>query len=272
MRKDMVKQFIVLIAAAAMLASGTAVAQVNMLLKAVALDEANGKPFSLNYEITGAGDKKKGQSNSQTGAFEAVLKAGETYTITFTSDDALRKEEKFTVPQSEKYFEHTMEFRLKRLAAGMELFRLHGFERGQTSLSSAAAEKLNELKATMGRNRSLRIAITVLGDDGPEPPPPPPPPPPVETTKKGGKKGKKTATPPPPPPPPPPPAPVDDTPKTDPMAISRGQAMQEFFKDVRNAGTRVKIIDSEMLKTGEHAGPDFINVIVKVDEIKSLFD
>lgn len=257
-------------AAAAIFASGVATAQVNILLKAVALDDASGKPFSLSYEISGAGDKKKGKTNSQTGAFESVLKSGETYTIVFTGDDVLRKEEKFTVPQSEKYFEHTMEFRLKRLAVGMELFRLHGFERGHISLNSGAIEKLNELKATMGRNRSLRIAITVLGDDGPEPPPPPLPPPPLaESPKKGGKKGKKNVE---PPPPPPPPAPIDNTPKTDHVAISRGQAMQEFFKDVRNADIRVKIIDSEMLKTGEHAGPDFINIVVKVDEIKSLFE
>ncbi len=243
--------------------------QVNMLLKAVALDEANGKPFALNYEITGGGDKKKGKSNSQTGAFEAVLKAGETYTIVFTADDMLRKEEQITIPKSVKYFEHTMQFKFQRLVAGMVIFRLHGYERGQSSLTSSAAEKINELKNTMNRNRSLRIAITVLGDDGPEPPPLPPPPPQAEQPKKGGKKGKKVVEPPPPPPPPPP---VDDTPKIDQMAIQRGEALKEYFKDVRNADTRVKIIDTEMLKMGEHAGTDFINIIVKVDEIKSLLD
>lgn len=255
--------------------------QANMLLKAVALDDATGKPFTLNYEITGAGDKKKGKSNSLNGAFESVLKAGEQYSIVFTGDDLLRTEEKFSVPPSDKYFEHTLQFKLKRLVTGLELFRLSGYERGQTTLTAAAAEKLNELKAVMGRNRSLRVAVTVLGDDGPEPPPPPPPPPPAEPKKTKGKKSKKVleaekaaaeaaakaaaeaaaAA-----------AAAAAAPKIDQMAISRGQALREFFKDVRNADIRVKVIDTEMLKEGEHAGPGFINIIVKVDEVKSLFD
>lgn len=255
-------------------------AQVNMLLKATVTDEITGKPFSLNYEISGIGDKKKGRSNANNGTFEAVLKAGESYTIVFTGDDVLRTEEQFSVPPSEKYFEHTLPFKVKRLATGMELFRLHGYERGQTSLSSEATAKLTELKNVMNRNRSLRIAVIVMGDDGPEPPPPPPPPP-AEPPKTKGKKSKKAieaekaaaeaaakaaaeaaaAA-----------AAAAATPKVDQMAINRGQALKEFFKDVRNADIRVKIIDNIMLKEGEHAGPDFINVTVKVDEVKSLFD
>ncbi len=63
-----------------------AFAQADILLTGTITDEATGKAVSAKYEIIDSeGKKVQGKSNSVGGAYQAILKAGQDYTINITS-------------------------------------------------------------------------------------------------------------------------------------------------------------------------------------------
>jgi hypothetical protein len=244
------------------------------LLQGTLTDEETGKHVTADFEITDAsGAKTRGRSLSTNGSYQAVLEPGNTYTIAFSSFDILRKVETIVLPPSEKYSIVVKDYKVQKLRAGMELNALHAFKAGQSNLSQEATAYLTELKEMMRRNRSLTVIITTYGDEELKPPPPPAPIEPTpEPTKKGKSKGKKVDVPPPPPPPPPVEV-VPAEPLIDHLAVQRGDATKLFLQDVKNAENRIKIItDAPFPKGANGLSPEFKNFVVKVGEVKSLFD
>lgn len=249
------------------------------LLQGTLTDEATGKPITADFEITDpAGAKTRGKSASNNGSYQAVLEPGSTYTISFSSFDILRKTETISLPPSEKYSIVVKDYKIQKLRSGMELNALHAFKAGQSNLSTQATEYLNELKEMMRRNRSLTVIINTFGDEALKPPTPivipvDTTPVPKPTAKKGKSKSKKVE---PPPPPPPPPAPVEVVPAEpliDHLSVQRGDAVKLYLHDVKNAESRVKIITDTPFPSGANGlSPEFKNLIVKVGEVKSLFD
>lgn len=246
------------------------------LLQGTITDEASGKFVGADFEITdAAGAKTRGKSAPNNGSFQAVLEPGGTYTISLFSFDILRKTETLVLPASEKYSIVTKDYKVQKLRAGMELNALHAFKAGQSNLSPQAVEYFTELKEMMRRNRSLTIIINTYGDELLKPPPPPAPPV-VETkpepVKKGKTKGKKVVE----PPPPPPPAPVEVVPPEpliDHLSVQRGEAVKLILQEVKNSESRIKIITDAPFPSGANGlSPDFKNLIIKVGEVKSLFD
>lgn len=245
------------------------------LLQGTITDEASGKFVGADFEITdAAGAKTRGKSAPNNGSFQAVLEPGGTYTISLFSFDILRKTETLVLPPSEKYSIVTKEYKVQKLRAGMELNALHAFKAGQSNLSPQAVEYFNELKEMMRRNRSLTVIINTYGDEvlKPPTPPAPAPEPTPEPVKKGKSKGKKVVE----APPPPPPAPVEVVPPEpliDHLAVQRGEAVKLILQDVKNSESRIKIITDAPFPSGANGlSPDFKNLIIKVGEVKSLFD
>ncbi len=249
------------------------------LLQGTLTDEATGKPIAVDFEITDpVGAKTRGKSASNNGSYQAVLEPGNTYTVSFSSFDILRKTETIVLPSSEKYSIVVKDYKIQKLRSGMELNALHAFKAGQSNLSTQATEYLNELKEMMRRNRSLTVIINTFGDELLKPPTPIVIP--VDTTpvikptaKKGKSKSKKVE---PPPPPPPPQAPVEVIPAEpliDHLSVQRGDAVKLYLQDVKNAESRIKIITDTPFPSGANGlSPEFKNLIVKVGEVKSLFD
>ncbi|HYF04190.1 MAG TPA: hypothetical protein VEC36_12475 [Patescibacteria group bacterium] len=249
----------------------TALAQADILLTGTITDEATGKGISVKYEIIDpSGKKVLGKSNSVGGAYQAILKAGQEYTINISAFDIMRKSERFSVPGSAKYMEHPQSFTVKKLSTGTNLFTLQAFSASQSAVLPAVQSELTELREILKQNRLLKVVLTVGAAETNFP----------KTTvttqqkqkpKAPAKKGKKASE----------PvaeevAPAPSVPTVTPeqeLVNRRIAALKEYFADVKNAEDRIQYVcelpDAKTVKTKSGA---IANLVINVGEVKDMFD
>ncbi|MDT3738964.1 MAG: hypothetical protein RO257_05620 [Candidatus Kapabacteria bacterium] len=136
-----------------------------ILVKGIIVDENSNEPVSVSIELrTGDGKKIKTQSNSNTGLFEQLLPAGETYNVILTADDILRKEFEFSTDKSSEYKEQKAEWTVVKPKEGSRIFSGEIFKTGGSGISDEGIKKLKELQMLLRFNRSLYVSFELAGE------------------------------------------------------------------------------------------------------------
>ncbi len=142
--------------------------QTTVLLQGKLMDEKTGQPVEARYVIaTPSGKNLKGKSTAD-GSFKQVLNAGESYTITFNDYNVVKTASGFSMPASDKYYEEKKEFRVRMLRTGDQLLSIVGFDKSQSSLTTAAVSELTKIAELLKENRSIEINMTVAADELPK--------------------------------------------------------------------------------------------------------
>ncbi|MES2765206.1 MAG: hypothetical protein V4642_05025 [Bacteroidota bacterium] len=249
-----------------------AFAQADILLTGKITDEATGKAVSAKYEIVDSeGKKVQGKSNSVGGAYQAILKAGQDYTINITSFDILKKTEVFSIPASAKYIEHSQDFTVKKLVTGTHLYTLHAFDANQSSVLPTVNTELGALRDVLKQNRLLKVIIQVGSNDTEFPKPKPVEVPKAKAKakpKKGSKKGEVVV--------PVPDVVISTEPVISPeqqLMNNRIAALKEYFADVRNAEERIKYVcEVPGTATTAKTKTGIANLTINVGEVKDMFE
>lgn len=139
---------------------------VQVLVKGKVTDEFTGKPVEVTLELRDRADKRfKINSNSITGMYEQVLTAGEVYTVVFTHYDVIRKTEEFKVKESDTYIEDRIDFTVKQLQTGLELYQVDAFQQNSSVPNAEFAKTIQELAEIMKFNRSVKFEFVVNSHD-----------------------------------------------------------------------------------------------------------
>lgn len=159
------KQILLLTALITVLLSGSAVINAmsvdNVLFKGLLIDENSKKPIGAEVKFEDSeGDVIKVSADPVTGAFEQLLKANETYSITFYSPEILRKEVKITTKETKTYGEQKETFSVIKMVPGAKVLTLNISDDGK-DLSKNGIISINELKMLLRFNRSLYIDMVV---------------------------------------------------------------------------------------------------------------
>ena len=143
--------------------------ETTVLLKGIITDRATGKPVDVSYEITDSQGNKvaDAKSNGKTGAYSSAIKPGADYTIFFYGFDILKSTKTISIPPASKYEEVPMDFTVDKLAKGMELFAVEGFDPGSVKVNTVGEKVMAETIAMLKGNRNLHVNVTLLPDMAP---------------------------------------------------------------------------------------------------------
>jgi len=143
--------------------------ETTILLKGIITDRVTGKPVGVSYEITDAQGMKvaDARSNGKTGEYSSAIKPGADYTMFFYGFDILKSTKTISVPPASKYEEVAMDFTVDKLAKGMELFAVEGFDAGAVKVNTLGDKVMVETIAILKGNRNLHVNITLLPDMAP---------------------------------------------------------------------------------------------------------
>lgn len=140
--------------------------RIQVYLKGVITDEITGKPVGVNIEFRDSqGEKVKIISNSLDGSYQQLVNAGEKYAIIFTNYDILRKTVEYKVPDTNSYAEFEMDYSVKKLVQGMDLFKYDAFPKGGNGVATQTLEKLQELNNLMVFNRAVNFNFVINAHD-----------------------------------------------------------------------------------------------------------
>jgi hypothetical protein len=243
-------------------------AQADILLTGTITEQTTGQGISAKYEIVDAsGNKTRGKSNSNGGVYQAVLKAGQDYTINISGFDILKKSETFSIPASAKYMEHNHNFKVTKLITGTHLYTLNAFAPKQASVLPSVNAELNELREVLQQNRLLKVVLTISANDSEFPKAKPAPAPKTQAKPKKGKKAEPVVE---------EPKVEAITPETSPeqdLMNKRIAALKEYFGDVRNAEDRIKYVcDAPGGTKAKTKSGAMANLVINVGEVKDLFE
>lgn len=135
-------------------------AGIPVLIKGKVLDEFTNKPVDVSMTIkTSDGKKIKIVPNSTTGEYQQVVNSGENYEITFFNFDVAREIQNINVENADKYTEFKFDFKVKKLADGLEVFSKNIFEPNSAELSSEGKKFLEELQTVLKFNRGAKFTL-----------------------------------------------------------------------------------------------------------------
>lgn len=136
------------------------------IVKGKVTDKISGKPIALDIQIEDSKGKKFKIKSNATGNYEQLLKANESYKITFLDPEVLREEIDFKATAPDASYEPQIQnFEVFVMKEGTELYDMDIFDKGSESISSAGEAKLENLKSVMRFNRALSINIEIHPDD-----------------------------------------------------------------------------------------------------------
>ena len=139
---------------------------VQVIVKGKISDEFTGKPVTCTIEMkTQSGKRIKTNSNSIDGYFEQVLNAGESYEFSFSGYDIVKKIQNIQLDNVDKTVEKTMNFSVRRLTEGVQLYALNGFDKGTTRLNWAGNAAMKELEEILKFNRGAKFEFVVSSKD-----------------------------------------------------------------------------------------------------------
>lgn len=148
------------------LSAFTAYGSVPLLLKGTVTDEISGKPLGVTIVfMDDQGKKIKIQSNSIAGNFEQVLNSSSEYSVILSSNDIVRKELVINTKDTDSYTEQKIDFKVKKLAPGVELYSIKCFEMNDDKVNGYAESTFNDLMDMMKFNRSVKVDFKVNAYD-----------------------------------------------------------------------------------------------------------
>ncbi|MCX7879292.1 MAG: hypothetical protein N2517_01365 [Ignavibacteria bacterium] len=139
---------------------------VQVILQGKVTDEYTGNPVPVTIEFrTSSGKKFKIKSNPLTGFYQQVFNSGETIEVILYEWDVIRKTEKFSIPDTNKYAEFERNFTVRHLKEGLQAFKYDGFEKNSANLNSEIESKILELEEVLKFNRNVKFSILVNAHD-----------------------------------------------------------------------------------------------------------
>ena len=137
----------------------------NVLFKGLLIDENSNKPIGAEVRFEDSeGDVIKVNADPLTGAFEQLLKANESYSITFSSPEILRKVVKVTTKDTKTYGEQKETFSVVKMIPGAKVDALSISDDGK-AISKNGINSINELKTLLRFNRSLYIDLVTKNNE-----------------------------------------------------------------------------------------------------------
>lgn len=143
--------------------------ETTILLKGIITDRLTGKPVGVNYEISDMQGNKvaDAKSNAKTGEYSSALKPGSEYSMFFYGFDILKSTKTISIPPATKYEEVPMDFTIDKLAKGMELFSVEGYDPTSVQTNSVGSKVIAETIAMLKGNRNLHVNVTLMPDMAP---------------------------------------------------------------------------------------------------------
>jgi hypothetical protein len=136
-----------------------------VMLKGIVRDDLTGTPISVNLEFkSSSGNKIKVVSNSVSGVYEQVLKAGESYEVILSNFDIIRKTDKIQAINASQYQEQSQDFTVTRLTPGLQLYKLSAFGKSSHSVSDETKKIFDDLQELMKFNRNVKFEVIISGD------------------------------------------------------------------------------------------------------------
>lgn len=143
-----------------------------VLIKGKVTDEFTGKPMGIDIVFENSkGTKIKIKSNSDNGAYEQLLEAGESYVVTLSNYDVIRQKEKINVDTTKNFKEQSINFVVKQLTVGRTVLSLDAFEPYGSELNQDAKDKLFEIETLLKFNRSVKLEFRITSHDSYSKPP-----------------------------------------------------------------------------------------------------
>jgi hypothetical protein len=137
-----------------------------VMVKAKVIDVNTKQPISIEIEFQPkTGSKFVVKSLENTGTFEQLFQANETYEVTFKGDNVYREESTFTPKSNEGYSEINHTFEVKGLAPGVVVEELDIFGPNSTDITAKGKAALNKMKISMRFNRNTEFIFLVNAPD-----------------------------------------------------------------------------------------------------------
>jgi hypothetical protein len=136
------------------------------LLQGRISEKGTNKPLEANIKFKSLGGKIiTAKSNYSDGAYQLVLKPGETYVLTFKDYFPIDRSTVISIPDSKSYSEVTMNFVVETVHQNMELYRFSGFEPNSYNIIDNAKPNFQALKTFLEFNPKVNVKITVSSID-----------------------------------------------------------------------------------------------------------
>lgn len=133
-----------------------------VMVKAKVIDVNTKKPISIEVEFQPkVGSKFVVKSKEESGTFDQLLQANETYAITFMGDNVYREESSYTPKSNEGYSEVNQTFEVKGLAPGVVVENMDIFGANSADLTASGKEAINKMKISMRFNRNTEFVFQV---------------------------------------------------------------------------------------------------------------
>ncbi len=167
MRKPII--YIVVIAFALLLTNNVAYSfktNVTVLVKGKVVDELTGEPVETTVEfVPKNGRKFKIKTNSISGEFEQIFKAGEEVEVKFYYWNVARSQTVFKVKDTIAFTEQDLHFKVKKLEPGKVLFRFNLFQPGSDNFSADYKTMLDSVEYLMRFSRNIKVEFKVNAHD-----------------------------------------------------------------------------------------------------------
>lgn len=143
--------------------------ETTVLLKGIITDRLTGKPVGVNYEVSDMQGVKvaDAKSNPKTGEYSSAIKPGADYTMFFYGFDILKSTKTISIQPASKYEEVSMDFTVDKLAKGMELYSIEGYDPGAIKTNIIGDKVMAEAIAMLKGNRNLHVNVTLYPDMAP---------------------------------------------------------------------------------------------------------
>ena len=139
---------------------------VTILVKGTVVDEYTGEPVETTVEfLPKNGRKFKIKTNSITGKFEQIFKAGDEVDVKFYYWNVPRTYAKIKVKDTIAFTEQEVQFKVKKLEAGRTLFRFNLFTPGTDNFSANSKEMLDSVEHLLRFSRNIKVEFKVNAHD-----------------------------------------------------------------------------------------------------------
>lgn len=142
-----------------------------VLIQGKVIDAENQNPVGLTIVFFNPNGKQvQAKSNSNDGSYQQVLQAGEKYNIVFKDYILIGEVPEIELPKSGKYNEIEKNFRVKKIATGLEICSFNPFKANQSDFANPSLSCLYELKTFLENNPKVSVIITIyINDSNPKP-------------------------------------------------------------------------------------------------------
>jgi hypothetical protein len=142
-----------------------ATAKIVVLLQGQVID-TSGKPVAVNFSLTDdRGKTIRVKSNINGGKYQAVLKPGKTYTVSFKGYLNADTTNTITIPAVTKYTEIKKDFTVKKIKEGLHLCQFNAFKPQDSVLTGDYKEHFERMRQFLRENINASVVITVTMKD-----------------------------------------------------------------------------------------------------------